>query len=354
MIQVCSRCGTRWNVRDRRRESCPRCHGALLAPSTEAPAPVWSAPGHDHRVVSRPAAQRPAQRLPPGYRWIAVRPGSPPLRRRRRRPLGPTPRYSYIPRWGLVDPGVSAADVTEAKPAAGPSPWAVRAALITTVTVLGAAALLHVLRYALLIVNRSTLLHPLIAGSVTWLGVVASVGAFLAVIGCAVVLARWLIARRAAAFAHHGRADPRSVWALRAGSLIPFVNLLWAPVFVIELAAVEDRLSGPRRPILLWWVLWVASTAVSVFATATSFTETAQGIADNTVSFIFAYFLAAVTVAAVARVVLAFDRKPVERPAHRWLIVPADSAEGSDSAREPESARESAETVESERQDPAA
>ncbi|WP_224187300.1 hypothetical protein, partial [Mycobacterium avium] len=25
MIQVCSQCGTRWNVRDRQREWCPRC-----------------------------------------------------------------------------------------------------------------------------------------------------------------------------------------------------------------------------------------------------------------------------------------------------------------------------------------
>ena len=33
MIQVCSRCGTRWNVRDRQRVWCPRCNGTLLAPS---------------------------------------------------------------------------------------------------------------------------------------------------------------------------------------------------------------------------------------------------------------------------------------------------------------------------------
>jgi hypothetical protein len=118
---------------------------------------------------------------------------------------------------------------------------------------------------------------------------------------------------------------------------------VWAPVFVIELVAAEELLSRLRRPIVLWWVLWVASTAVSVFATATSFTQQAQGIADNTVSFIFAYFLAAATVVAAAQVVLAFDRKPVERPAHRWLIVP-----------QAESVRESGETVESRRQEPAA
>ncbi|MGB3284003.1 MAG: DUF4328 domain-containing protein, partial [Mycolicibacter algericus] len=36
MIQVCSRCDTRWNVRDRRRAWCPRCNGALWAPLTPA------------------------------------------------------------------------------------------------------------------------------------------------------------------------------------------------------------------------------------------------------------------------------------------------------------------------------
>src|SRR5271154_6961409 len=97
MIQVCSQCGTRWNVRDKQRSWCPRCNGTLLAPTaTEAPRPPGAAPGWG------PLPQT-AHRLPLGYRWIAVRPGPPPPPRRRRRPLGPTPRYLAIPRWGLVD-----------------------------------------------------------------------------------------------------------------------------------------------------------------------------------------------------------------------------------------------------------
>ncbi|MXI82092.1 hypothetical protein GR254_24705 [Mycobacterium tuberculosis] len=32
MIQVCSQCGTGWNVRERQRVWCPRCRGMLLAP----------------------------------------------------------------------------------------------------------------------------------------------------------------------------------------------------------------------------------------------------------------------------------------------------------------------------------
>jgi len=69
MIQVCSNCGTRWNVRDRRRVWCPRCNGTLLAPSGPDPAPEW-------KPTAVPGRTPP--KVPPGYRWIAVRPGAAP------------------------------------------------------------------------------------------------------------------------------------------------------------------------------------------------------------------------------------------------------------------------------------
>ena len=181
MIQVCSRCGTRWNVRDRQRVWCPRCHGTLQAPSGHAPHSEWSAGPTAPPLRPRRAGSTPP-RLPPGYRWIAVRPGAAPLQRRGRRPLGPTPRYAVIPRWGLVDHF----DVTaqqQAPPRQGPSVAMVRSTLIVTMVVLGVAALLHVVRYALLIVNRSMLLNPLVAGAATWLGVLVSVLAMFAVVG---------------------------------------------------------------------------------------------------------------------------------------------------------------------------
>ena len=160
MIQVCSQCGTRWNVRDRQRLWCPRCNGTLLAPSGPAPHSEWSA-----RPTASPlrpnALGRTPPRLPPGYRWIAVRPGAAPPPRRGRRPLGPTPRYAVIPRWGLVDHSMRLEQ--QAAPRTGPSVAMVRSTLIATMVVLGVAALVHVVRYALLIVNRSTLLNPLVA-----------------------------------------------------------------------------------------------------------------------------------------------------------------------------------------------
>ncbi len=347
MIQVCSRCGTRWNVRDRQRVWCPRCNGSLLAPSVTTPPSEWSARPTAPAVGPNVAgAQNGPPRLPAGYRWIAVRPGAAPPARRRSRNLGPTPRYAFIPRWGLVERFDTAQLEQQAEPRRGPSITALRGTLVASIAVLGLAALVHIVRYALLIINRDVLLNPVLAWSATWFGILASVAALFLLFATFVLLTNWLIARRAAAFKHVGRQEHRPLWALRAGCLVPFVNLAWAPVFVLELANVEDLLSRLRRPVAIWWVLWVLSTAVSVFSIATSFTTDAQGIADNTVTTIVAYLLAMATMVSVGRVLLGFERRPVEKPATRWVIV-ADPAGA-------QSEGESGVPVESEGQNPAA
>lgn len=205
-----------------------------------------------------------------------------------------------------------------------PTAARVRTTLFAAVVVLGIAALVHFVRYLLLIINRSTLLNPWVAGAALWLGVLASLAAIAAVITCAVTLTQWLIARRAAAFAHRGWPEPRPGRGLWAGCLVPIVNLAWAPVYVIELASAEQTLARLRKPILLWWIVWVISTAVSIFAIFTSRAQDAQGIADNTVTMIFAYLVAAAAVAATGQVFEGFERKPVERPAHRWVVVADD------------------------------
>ncbi|MCV7310919.1 DUF4328 domain-containing protein [Mycobacterium paraffinicum] len=325
MIQVCSQCGTRWNVRERQRAWCPRCQGALMAPLPDAPAPGprWSAPSA--AAASRPSGargwQRTPPRLPPGFRWIAVRPGAAPPSRRARRPLGPTPRYAVMPRWSLAD-RVGQAPAAVQKPAhAAPSAAMIRTTLFVSVLVLAIAALVYVVRYVLLVVNRNTLLNSWVAAGADWLGILASVAAIAAVLTSGAMLIRWLIARRAAVFAHHGLPEPRSTRALWAGCVVPLANLLWAPVYVIELAILEEHYARIRRPIVEWWIAWVASYLVSVFAMITSFARDAQGIANNTITMVFAYLIAALTVAAAARVFEGFERKPVERPAHRWVVV---------------------------------
>ncbi|PQP49624.1 MULTISPECIES: DUF4328 domain-containing protein [Mycolicibacterium] len=339
MIQVCSQCGTRWNVRDRQRVWCPRCRGTLLAPSGHAAGHGW-----DPRQASPQDARRQGARLPSGYRWVAVRPGAPPRPPRRRRDLGPTPRYLSIPRWGLVERfDVPVEDAAQRK---GPSVNAVQMTLVATMAVLGAAAFVHVVRYVLLIVNRSVLLNPWIAGAATWGGVAVSVVAVFLTVASLVVLTNWLIARRSAAFAHQGHRDPRSAWVLRLGCLTPFVNLFWAPVYVMELADAEGRQRWLHRPIVVWWLFWVASTTVSTFAFATSFTADAQGIADNTVTTIVAYLFAAAALLSALRVFLGFERQPVQRPSRRWVTVRVDAGESDDA--------EPARAVESNGENPAA
>lgn len=324
MIQVCSACGTRWNVRDRQRAWCPRCQGALLAPAPTLP--------------PRPSAPAPARPggAPAGFRWIAVRPGPPPAARRSRAALSPTPHYPANPGWGLHDTIVPVAQAPAAP--LGPSAVLVSAALRIAAIVLAVAAAAHALRYVLLIINRTTLLHPVIAGFGVWLGALASFAALVAVICCAVVLTRWLIARRAAAYGHRGLDDPRPPWMLWAGCLIPVANLLWAPVFVIETAMFEGIYSRLRRPVIIWWILWVLSTLLSAFAIATSFAADAQGIADNTVRTTLAYLLALATVVALTGVHEGFERKPVDRSAYRWVVVPAEPAAAPEPEPEPESA----------------
>jgi Domain of unknown function (DUF4328) len=231
-----------------------------------------------------------------------------------------------------------------APPRRGTSLWAVRATLISTIAVLGVAALLHIARYVLLIINREVLLNSIIAGLATWVAVAASVGAMFAIVGTAFVLTEWLIGRRTAAFGHQATPDPRRVWALRAGCLVPLANWVLAPIYVVELAAVEGRYRYVRPLIWAWTLLFVLSTLVSVFATATSFPSDTQGIANNTISFVVAYLMAMAATIAAARLVFAFERTPVERPSHRWVVV----------ADEKQSRSESPGTVEREGQEPAA
>jgi Domain of unknown function (DUF4328) len=223
--------------------------------------------------------------------------------------------------------------------------------LFLTIAALGAAALIHLMRYVLLIINRTVLLHPWVAAGATWMGVALSVIAMFLLLASAIVLANWLVTRRAAAFAHRGHDDPRAAWSLRAGCLVPFINLAWAPIFVLELAGVEERLSWLRGRIAAWWLVWLASYAVSGLAIATSFTQDAQGIADNTVTTTVAYLLAMAALLLAAKVVLGFERQPVERPARRWVIVPDDQAA---TATPTQSEPESEAPVESEGQNPAA
>ena len=230
----------------------------------------------------------------------------------------------------------------------GPAPVTVRAALLSAIAIFGFAAIVHIVRYVLLLINRTSLLSPVVAGASLWVGVLASLAAIVAVILAAVVATSWLIARRAAVYQHLGQDDPRPRWALWAGCLVPVVNLVWAPMYVIELAHAEQTQARLRGPIAAWTIAWILSTAVSIFGIATSFTTKPQGIADNTVTVIVAYLLGAAVMVLLWQVFDAFVRKPVERPLHRWVVVADDQPQTQPA--EPESPP----AVERNQQEPAA
>jgi hypothetical protein len=290
-----------------------------------------------------------------------------------------------IPRWGLTD-RVEPAEAQGAPRRGAPSAELIQAMLLAAMLALGGAALAHIARYVLLVINRDTLLHPLVAGAGLWLPILAGVAAVAATAGYVVVLTRWLIARRAAAFAHAGGSDSRRSWALWLGCLappscalavarieavllstlghrpswwlmavavtsclLPLLGLVWALVYVVELAKTEGHYPRLRKPIWVWWLLVLVSCATSVFATLTSFARDAQGIANNTVVTTLAYLLTLAAVAGAARVFEGFQRRPVDRPAHRWVMV-ADDQPAAPAAKPPTAD----ESLESQRQEAAA
>jgi hypothetical protein len=223
------------------------------------------------------------------------------------------------------------------------SATAVRATLLAASAVFAMAALAHILRYLLLLINRTRLLPPLVANGTLLMGVLVSLAAMVAVIVTAAVMTSWLIGRRAAVFRFHGHDDPRSEWELWAGCLIPVVNLVWAPVFLIELARAEQSQARLRGPIVVWWIAWIFSTLISAWAIWTSSATDPQAIADNTVTVIIAYLAGLAVLLLLWRVFDGFVRKQVDRPLHRWVIVgedqrpvsaadevPTDAAEGDD------------------------
>lgn len=222
-----------------------------------------------------------------------------------------------------------------------------RATLLAASAIFALAAAAHVLRYVLLLINRTTLLPPFVAIGALLAGVLVSFAAIAAVIATAAVSTSWLIARRAEVFALHGQGDPRPAWSLWAGCLIPVVNLVWAPVYVIELAYAERIQVRQRGPITMWWIAWVFATAISGWAIWTSSATEPQGVADNTVTMIVAYLAGLAVLVLLWRVFDGFVRTPVDRPQHRWVIVPENPTAATE-------ADESPSTVESGDREPAA
>jgi hypothetical protein len=211
------------------------------------------------------------------------------------------------------------------------SPSTVRTILLIAGGVFFLAAAAHALRYLLLLINRSTLLPPFIAIGSLITGIFVSLVALVAVAAVAIASTSWLIGRRAEVFAQHGQHDPRPQWMLWAGCLIPPVNLVLAPLFVIELAQAERSRERQNIPVLLWTIAWMIAALICGWATWTSLHAVeAQAVADNTITMVIAYLAGLAVLALLWRVLAGFTgpASVIARPTHRWVVVAADADAG--------------------------
>jgi len=197
----------------------------------------------------------------------------------------------------------------------------VRATLIAAGAVFAVAASVHLMRYLLLLVNRTTLLSPLLANGVLLLGVLAALAALAAVVATAAVTTSWLVARRAEAYGRVGGSDPRPAWSLWVGCMVPVLNLVWAPVFVIELAHLEGSRGRLRGSIIAWWLAWVAATALCLWTFRTGSATEPQAVADNTVAVIIAYLAGLVVLVLLWRVLNGFEGPAAVGLGRRWVVV---------------------------------
>ena len=276
MIQVCSQCGTRWNVRDRQRAWCPRCQGTLLAPSGSRRSAEWG-PRQGQAPRAGPATRRP--RLPSGYRWIAVRPGA-----ARRHAAGaardsvPRRATSVIPRVGsggaLRRPGRSrrrpragAVGHGGATDAGGDHGGARRRRVHPPGALRAADDQPHGAAQP-----RGSPARPPGAASRS-----ACVAMFMVV---ASALRADELADRAASGGVRPPAAIRSRGRCgRCGRVAWSRSSTWRGHRCTSSSWPMPRAgcSWLRRPIVVWWVAWVVSTALSIFSIATSFTDRSPG-----------------------------------------------------------------------------
>ncbi|MEV6274707.1 DUF4328 domain-containing protein [Nocardia sp. NPDC051832] len=299
VVQPCARCGARWAVQTTPMHWCPRCRGVLLSPAP----------------IDAPAERR-------NYRWIARRPDQ-----RHRRPGGnrpgtssATPRYTQIPRWGLIDPAPAAADA----PRSRWQRWTERVEplLLVTAALFALAAAAELGRYGILLRNRTRLIDPLLLRASDALVIGSAVLALVFALLAAVALVGWLIETRAAAFARAGRRDPRSVRALALGCVLPGVNLLWPGVFLTELAAQR---ANPRalRAIRIWWCAWILGGAMAVAALLWRTADSLQAQADGVLFMVYTDLVAAgvaVLTLWVVRLLAGRDLLGRSTLARRWVV----------------------------------
>lgn len=368
MLDLCPRCRIQAPHRPGRGR-CPRCGGPLTVVTSDAeasavvaryaalgsaapPHPRAShpqAPVHPQTPVAAsprppvsPSVGRPVGTHPAGaprmyrsrhVRWVARRPADtlPQPRPARVRIPRRIPRYVYLPTWGLYDTPI---DETESSRGSTRLGTALTSAFHIAGAIFVASALAHLLRYLLLVINRSTTLPGWLIATSTALVLVAGLFAIGGLVHATVVFVRWLIAVRADTYADAGHLDPRRRWQVIVLSAIPLVNIVGAPVLLHEAAAMAA--GGPAGPtgvdgqardrLVRLWVGWAVVNIVAVTTAITWWVAAASGSIQTGANALLLVIVTAAVSAAFAfwaarrlpRLFTAEAQQPA--PARRWVV----------------------------------
>ena len=265
----------------------------------------------------------------PHVRWVARRPPEtfPPPRPPQRQGPPPIPRYTYLPRWGLSDSVTGEYAVTDA--GARPRRDTLTATLRVTALALAVTAVVHLLRYVLLVINRTKPIPGWLDTASTVLVWAAGVTAFLFFCAATAAVVAWLRHTRADAYRRHGLLEPRKPWQIAVYAAVPLVNLVGAPFLVRELLEQRDDVDRPaadqilRRTAIAWIVVNVAAAVALCTRFIASRSDSLQTGADG----LWLTILSAALSAGFVWFVLpglahVFDDTPhAEAPTRRWVQV---------------------------------
>ncbi|MFT3901430.1 MAG: DUF4328 domain-containing protein [Gordonia sp. (in: high G+C Gram-positive bacteria)] len=250
---------------------CPRCDGILVVVDRDRVGDALA-----QARPTPPAKQVPQQRvagvrgtLPAKVKWVAQRPpeARPAPRAPRITKSKVTPHYTSVPQWGLQDLPANWQEIPVEQQARGDALRFVAAGR-NAAMVLAASAVMHLLRYLLIMVNRD----HLIPGWLDIISYLTVVLAGLAAVGAMVYglysFGRWLIATRALAYRHAHRLEPRPTWLLWLCAVLPGLNILSAPFLIREAALVDDRVltTRNRAEFRKIWVAWALVNLVALIA----------------------------------------------------------------------------------------
>ncbi|MFW0789799.1 DUF4328 domain-containing protein [Gordonia sp. CPCC 205333] len=291
LLDFCPRCRIQAPHRPGR-DTCPRCDGPLsvIAPGSaanRAPQPTPMRARQAQRPSPKPARQRVFRN--PNMRWTAQRP--PQARPAPRRApsvdgpgRSPIPRYAYIPRWGL--PNLDPEWRSSVEDARVNSDRQLTQALTLTSVVFTLTALIHLVRYVLVSVNRSVVIPSWVDRVTALLVIFAGACAALAVLLAIIAVAQWLKNLRADVYRGIGRLDPRPWWQLWPLVVVPIVNLIGPAWLLYEVADIDvDAETFARRQrrmtrILVAWVIVniLAAVAITYQFVADSIQNQADGL----------------------------------------------------------------------------